>query len=396
MPFIVIISIIVIAQIPSIGIVFFFISMIISLLLYYWTNKTIERYLPLIMQIGGMLNSIKEMNDMKDKEELRKYSKTLEKTAVLSKKYRRYFRLFNSITLGSEPDIDTIYDSFIKPILHIDIIVYQKLINLIKRNINLLLEAYETVGFLDSMISIAAFRYKLVNVRGFGLCKPDLTKQKLHYCAEDLYNPLLLEPVSNSINTEQSVLITGSNATGKSTFLRTIGINAILAQSIYTVCGKSYSAPMYWIMSSMSIKDNIMNGESYYMKEIKALKRILDRMNGELPILCCIDEVLRGTNTIERIAAASKILENISKGNVLCFVASHDLELTYILEEYYKNYHFQESVDDEGIVCDFKLYEDRSYTRNAINLLKFLGYSKDIIDDAKKRVDHYLDSGMWT
>lgn len=132
------------------------------------------------------------------------------------------------------------------------------------------------------------------------------------------------------------------------------------------------------------------------MMEIKALKRILDAINNETPILCCIDEVLRGTNTIERITASSKILESLAKSNVLCLVASHDLELTYIVEEYYKNYHFQESVDSYGVVCDFKLYPGRSYTRNAINLIKFMGYSENIIEDAKNRANNYISSGKWT
>lgn len=226
--------------------------------------------------------------------------------------------------------------------------------------------------------------------------KPDFCTHQLCYIAQDIYNPLLTRPVTNSINTIASILITGSNATGKSTYLRTIGLNAILAQTIYTVCAKSYSASFFTIMSSMSLRDNIYRGESYYMMEIKALKRILDAINAEIPILCCIDEVLRGTNTIERIAASSKILESLAKSNVLCLVASHDLELTYIVEDSYKNYHFQERVDSYGVVCDFKLYAGRSYTRNAINLLKFMGYSEDIIDDAKSRANTYISSGKWT
>jgi DNA mismatch repair ATPase MutS len=389
-------SILILVINSNLGIPLFVAALTINLLSYYKRSNKIEPYLPVIMQIGSLLEAIKDMNDMQGNEELNEYSNILSKISELTKSYKRYYRFFGSLTFGKIPDIDMLYDTIIKPFLHTDIIVFLKLINFIRNNMSALIEAYETVGFLDSMIAISAFRHKVLELQGEYICKPDFCTHKLCYIAQDIYNPLIIRPVTNSLNTVDSILITGSNATGKSTFLRTIGLNAILAQTIYTVCAKSYSASFFTIMSSMSLRDNIYSGESYYMMEIKALKRILDAINAETPILCCIDEVLRGTNTIERIAASSKILESLAKSNVLCLVASHDLELTYIVEECYKNYHFQENVDSYGVVCDFKLYSGRSYTRNAINLLKFMGYSEDIIEDAKSRANNYISSGKWT
>lgn len=395
-PILQILSIFVLVINSNLGIPLFIAALSVNLVSYYKRSRKIESYLPVIMQIGSLLGAIKDMNDLQEVAELKEYSNILSKISELTKSYKRYYRFFGSLTFGKIPDIDMFYDTIIKPFLHTDIIVFHKLINFIKNNMSTLIEAYETVGFLDSMIAISAFRHKVLELQKENICKPDFGAQQLCYIAQDIYNPLLTRPVTNSINTVDSILITGSNATGKSTFLRTIGLNAILAQTIYTVCAKSYSASFFTIMSSMSLRDNIYRGESYYMMEIKALKRILDAINAEIPILCCIDEVLRGTNTIERIAASSKILESLAKSNVLCLVASHDLELTYIVEDSYKNYHFQESVDSYGVVCDFKLYTGRSYTRNAINLLKFMGYSEDIIDDAKSRANTYISSGKWT
>jgi DNA mismatch repair ATPase MutS len=388
-------SIISLALNNKFGILFFAVALILNLSSYYKSYKKIENYLPIIMQIGSLLESIKAMDDMQGNSELEKYAKILSKSAKLTKTYERYYRFFGYLTFGKIPDLDMLYDTAIKPFLHIDIIVFNNLIKYIKRNMSLIIEAYETVGFLDCMISIAAFRHKVLAVEEKCICKPEFCFDKILYKAEEIYNPLIKEPVTNSIAVEESVLITGSNATGKSTFLRTIGINAILAQTIYTVCAKSYYGSTFTIMSSMNLKDNIYSGDSYYMMEIKSLKRILDAISDERPILCCIDEVLRGTNTIERIAASSKILESLARSKVLSFVASHDLELTYIVEDSYKNYHFQENVDDYGMVCDFKLYSGRSYTRNAINLLKFIGYSEEIIVDAKNRANNYIKNGRW-
>lgn len=102
---------------------------------------------------------------------------------------------------------------------------------------------------------------------------------------------------------EKGVLLTGSNASGKSTFLKTVAVNAILSQSVNTCMAKKYEAPLFHVYSSMALRDNMDSGESYYIVEIKALRRILDAAEQEkIPVLCFVDEVLRGTNTVERIA----------------------------------------------------------------------------------------------
>ena len=104
----------------------------------------------------------------------------------------------------------------------------------------------------------------------------------------------------------------------------------------------SYSAGLYRIMSSMALRDDLAGGDSYYIVEIKSLKRILNRLEEEgNPVLCFVDEVLRGTNTVERIAASTQILKSLSKASVLCFAATHDIELTHLLKKYYNNYHLK-------------------------------------------------------
>jgi len=101
------------------------------------------------------------------------------------------------------------------------------------------------------------------------------------------------------------------------------------------------------------------------------------------PILCCIDEVLRGTNTVERISASSQILKWMAGKQMLCFAATHDIELTYILEEVYRNYHFEEQVTDEEVTFDYQLREGRAMTRNAIRLLHLMGFEDEIITEAE-------------
>ncbi len=182
------------------------------------------------------------------------------------------------------------------------------------------------------------------------------------------------------------MLLTGSNASGKSTFLKTVALGALMAQTLHMVLAECYSAPMYRIFSSMSLRDDLEGGESYYIVEIKSLKRILDAMKegDPWPVLCFVDEVLRGTNTVERIAAATQILISLTGAGVLCFAATHDIELTELLSGLYDNYHFEEEIRD-----------GRANSRNAIRLLEIMGYDCSIIQKAQRQAEDFLVKGIW-
>ena len=119
----------------------------------------------------------------------------------------------------------------------------------------------------------------------------------------------------------------------------------------------------------MTLRDDIEGGDSYYMVEIKALKRIVDFVKKKTKIVAFVDEVLRGTNTVERIAASSEILRSLNTDNSICFAATHDIELTAILENEYDNYHFKEEIKENDIMFDYRICMGRATTRNAIKLL---------------------------
>lgn len=143
-------------------------------------------------------------------------------------------------------------------------------------------------------------------------------------------------------------------------------------------------------------------GESYYIVEIKSLKRILDvaRQHEENPrtnpVLCFVDEVLRGTNTVERIAASTKILQSLHRPGVLCFAATHDIELTELLAECYDNYHFEEEIEEGDILFNYVLRTGKAVSRNAIRLLGIIGYEEAIIEEAEGLASHFLNTGSWT
>ena len=115
----------------------------------------------------------------------------------------------------------------------------------------------------------------------------------------------------------------------------------------------------------------------------------------QVPVLCCIDEVLRGTNTVERIAASAEILRCFAGRKVLCLAATHDLELTSLLGDVFDNYHFSEQIKDGDVRFSYRLQTGPSTTCNAIALLGALGYDRALVDSARTRADRFLTEGSW-
>lgn len=275
-----------------------------------------------------------------------------------------------------------------------EIITYEKVKNTIIKNKKELKNVYEYVGTIDSLIAIASFRESL-DFYTKPCLKISEKREDNNIEFKDIYHPLVKEPVLNNGNFSKGVLITGSNASGKSTFIKTIAINAIMAQTIYTCFAKEYKTSYFNIYTSMALKDDIHSSESYYIVEIKSLKRILDQVQNNIPCLCFVDEILRGTNTVERIASSCEVLKNIGNENTLCFAATHDVELTYMLDDIFENYHFEETITDNDIKFDYKIHRGRAQTRNAIKLLEFMGYDKKLVENANYRAKKFLDTGKW-
>jgi DNA mismatch repair ATPase MutS len=287
-----------------------------------------------------------------------------------------------------------IFNEYINLIFLRELKIYEMVKERIIKNKDNLMRIYEYVGELDALIAVASYRDSLKYY-----VKPDIEtsvckfKNRLEF--EDLYHPLIENPVVNSGKFYRGALITGSNASGKSTFIKTVAVNAILAQTIYTTCSKKYISSKFNIYTSMALKDDILSSESYFMVEIRSLKRIVDNVNSEKPTLCFVDEILRGTNTIERIASSCEVLGYLSQGNCLCFAATHDIELTHLLEGKFDNYHFEENITDKDIKFDYKLHSGRAQSRNAIKLLSFMGYDADIVEKASNRAADFINTGKW-
>jgi hypothetical protein len=304
---------------------------------------------------------------------------------------RNSFWVMSNAGGNSAGDIASLVMDYIRMVFHVDLIKFNRMLRLLRGHMEDVDILIGTVGYLETAVAVWIFRESLQE----GYCLPDFSDTR-RLLMEEGYHPLLKHPVKNSIDARRGVLLTGSNASGKSTFLKTVAVNAILSQTVNTCPAKSYHACFFDIYSSMALRDDMKSGESYYIVEIKSLKRILDGAgaNGR-PVLCFVDEVLRGTNTVERIAASTQILKALGSGDFLCFAATHDIELTELLSDEFDNYHFEEEVRDSDVVFPYKLLAGKAVTRNAIKLLEAMGYPREIIAGAESQAGHFISTGKW-
>lgn len=294
---------------------------------------------------------------------------------------------------GSSDPLELLAD-YLRMIFHLDLMKFNHMLGIVCSKEKQLGRIMEIMGELDASVSVACYR-EFLTQNGDVWSYPEFGAKK-QIILEEGYHPLIDKPVVNSIETEQNILLTGSNTSGKSTFLKMVAINVLFAQTIHMTLARRYLACFFRVYSSMALRDDIVSGESYYLTEIKALKRILDQIDTHtVPVLCLVDEVLRGTNTVERIAASTEILTHLSGRNMLCFAATHDIELTRLLNQDYINYHFCEEIEQNEIVFSYKLYKGEAKSRNAIRLLEMIGFAPEIIQKAQSNAEQFLRTGRW-
>lgn len=264
---------------------------------------------------------------------------------------------------------------------------YNRVIKALDENTQGFRSLYKSLGELDAMIAVLSFRKSMAYY-----CQPEFIAAS-RMDMESLYHPLIEKPIDNTLSLARGCLISGSNASGKSTFIKAMAVSAILAQTVNTCFARRFAMRPALVMTSMAVRDNVTAGESYFVTEIKSLRRILDK---NIFVICFIDEILKGTNTAERIAASAATLKYMSGREGLCVAATHDIELTRMLKDGYDNYHFEEAVTEDGIVFDYKIKPEATRTRNAIKLLEFMGFDERITADAQRLAGEYDRSGRWS
>ena len=345
--------------------------------IHYMVKKSISGQLRTIQYLHEVIKASGNLGKIKD-QALDEFTSALSRTAKECK------QVFQKTSISFEKDFSDL--EAISEYINIFFLIEEKkfygAIDDIRLHRKDLQEMYLILGELDALISIASYRESLESYT-----IPKLHKEGAELNGKDMAHPLLKNPVKNSISiNKEGIIITGSNMSGKSTFLRTVGVNALFAQTICTCTSDGYEGSYFKILTSISPGDNLIGGKSYYLAEAEALLRIIKASGDNIPCLCIIDEIFRGTNPVERAGASVEILDYLVNNNAIVIVATHDLEITEMVKNAYKYYYFSEDINQEGLNFDFIIKEGVSKNRNAVKLMKYLGYPDEIVDKTTRRV----------
>jgi len=288
---------------------------------------------------------------------------------------------FESKMAGNPENFSYSIYKFIKTLFVLEPLMFitsVKRINKYRDDIELI---YKYVAEIDALIAVLSVRAGLPHYS-----KPVFYTENLQMDLTDMFHPLIYNCVPNSIHTrtDEGVLITGSNMSGKTTFIRSIAINTLLAQTIYTTCTREYKAPILKIQTSIRTNDDLNENKSYFQAEALSILDIIHQSSSDEPVksLVIIDEIFRGTNTIERIAAAKSVLTYLTDNKNFVFVSTHDLELAELLDNDYAVYSFEESVNDTRLVFDYKMKTGVLKNKNGIAILETIGYPESVVEDA--------------
>ena len=272
-----------------------------------------------------------------------------------------------------------VVSELIKVVFNLEYLFFYSFIESVATKKEAFIKMFHFIGEIDTAISTASLK-----ADNYELCKPEFIDEKrMSFTA--MSHPLIENCVTNDLSlTDKSLLLTGSNMSGNSTFIRSVAINSILAQTLNICFAKAYTAPFFKLYTSIRIADDVLADTSYYLKEVLTIKELIDASISDDPCLFVLDEIFKGTSTIERISGGKAILSYLNKGNNMILVSTHDIELTDLLsKEKFKSYHFSEQIENNELTFDHKLKEGAIRTRNAIKILELYNYPSEIIEDAK-------------
>ena len=351
---------------------------ITNAILHYKTKSYIKYYLSAVSQLNRTLKVSKKI--------------------ISNNKIKEYFTDLTFIRKISEISFKTSFISFEKQLDNEFAALFWLIIELIKIQFNIegiifynfiddiikknesIDKMYSFIGEIDSAISVAS-----VSFENNKICKPKFVDTK-EIIIKDMIHPLINDCVPNDIKLQnKSLLLTGSNMSGKTTFIRMVAINSILSQTLNIAFASEFSIPYYKVYSSIRIEDDLLEDTSYYLKEVLTIRDFIEISKAKHPSLFILDEIFKGTNTIERISGGKAILSYLNKENNFVLVSTHDIELTELLvNNGYELFHFSEKIEKDKLLFDHKLKKGKLKTRNAIKILELYGYPKEIISDARK------------
>ncbi|MEX0813142.1 MAG: hypothetical protein WD048_13065 [Chitinophagales bacterium] len=358
----------------------FFAILLFNMGFHYWNKKNLMLYLssvPQILKLNTISNKLYKFNSLQS---LSPGLKPALNVLNSLKNRMLFFKLESKMQGEFQAFFWGIFELFKIVFLLEPLFLFSALKKLDKHRAEME-QLFCFVGKTDVLLSIASLRNGLKEY-----CHPQIIEKQSTLIAEDVYHPLIENCVKNSIDTNgKSILLTGSNMSGKTTFIRTIAINVICGLTLNTCFAAKFSLSNYQLYSAIRISDDLLNSKSYYFEEVLTIKKMIEQSRSGNNIFL-LDEIFKGTNTIERIAAGKAVLSFLAKGNNLVFVSTHDIELANLLKGEFELYHFSEAIDNDQktVSFDYKLKPGKLKNRNAIKILKVNDYPPEIINEAIK------------
>lgn len=343
--------------------------------LHYWNKKNLFRYLnslPLLLKLNDVAST------MFDNPLLARLNPDLpESIKVINEiKSRMSFVLLEAKLQGEFALVFWFFFEIFKTIFLLEPLFLFGILKKLDTKRDEIEDIYKFVGHIDMLISIASLRNGLDT-----FCLPTIIDED-EISANDMKHPLIFNCITNSIEIyKKSILLTGSNMSGKTSFIRAIGLNIITGLTINTCLAKAMTFPVLRVFSAIRINDDLLNDKSYYFEEVLTIKEMLEESASGDKNLFLLDEIFKGTNTIERISAGKSVLSALANNNMV-MVSTHDVELTDMLTNEYELYHFSETVNNKTVGFDYKLKEGKLKNRNAIRILEINGYPKDVVREA--------------
>ncbi|MEO8779970.1 MAG: hypothetical protein ABI389_15040 [Rhodanobacter sp.] len=254
----------------------------------------------------------------------------------------------------------------------LELVAYARVLKHVAAVRAVLQSTWELLGEIDASIAVAcALECSPVH------CMPELSSAPL-IDIEDGGHPLLTHPTRNSLRLDgRSALIAGSNMAGKTTMIKMVGTNIILGRTLGFCLASRAVIPQSTVMASIRREHSVESGKSHYFGEVERLQTFIEYAKQQRCRVFVIDELFSGTNTIERLAIARAVLEQLGR-DAQVLVTTHDVELQQDLSDDYDLYHFQENPDIEGFF-DYRLRPGAAVDRNAIRLLGRVGFPSDIV-----------------
>ena len=355
-------------------------TLTLSMLIHYWYKNRIGNFVVAFGRLGQLAKFSRILLEYSNKTATEKEEKLSEIKKLDKLTSKVSFLKTNNLGNSELTDLLWLLIEIFKMFTLVEVVTFHELVKKIEEEQTTIESLYRFIGAIDMALSIASLRSGLSYY-----AVPNFTTDNKEFKVQQIYHPLVENCVANDLHLEEkSLLLTGSNMSGKSTFVKALNLNLITSQVLNTSFSKNYTAPFFSVATAIKMGDDINEQKSYFLDEVMTVGELIHHSKeSQQQYLFTIDELFKGTNTIERVSAAKAILEFLNKSNHIILVSTHDIELTLLLKEGYKMHYFQESIENEILSFDYKLKQGALQKRNAINVLELMDYPSEIITEAK-------------